>query len=162
MGHEGVIRRCLAGDSDPRPKQSRSSGDRVREVQPFHGGEAGELGPAVVAAGGEQGGVAHEALDLDGVDAGVVEVGGEGPPSVMGAEVANAGLAGPAVDEGVDGLRGEAPRRYPSRFVDRVEQGALVRASDLEPGGQRSASASGKGAAALAPALAGNGEVAAV
>ena len=73
--------------------------------------------------------------------------------------MADAGFAGPAVDEGVDSLRGEAPWRYPSRFVDWVEQGALVRASDLKPGSQGSSSASRKGAAALAPTLAGHGQV---
>jgi hypothetical protein len=78
-------------------------------MQPLDGGQAGELGPAVVAAGGEQRRMAHEALDLDGIDAGVEEIRGEGAPAVVQAEVADAGLAGPAVDQGVDGLDGEAP-----------------------------------------------------
>jgi hypothetical protein len=80
----------------------------VREVQPLDSGEAGELGPAVVGAGGEQRSVTHEALHLDGVHAGVKEVGGEGPPSIVGAEVADTGLAGPAVDEVIDGLGAQA------------------------------------------------------
>jgi hypothetical protein len=73
-------------------------------VQPFHGSQAGELGSPVVAAGGERRGMAHEALDLDGIDTGVEQVRGEGPAAVVWAQVADAGLAGPAVDEGVDGL----------------------------------------------------------
>jgi hypothetical protein len=46
-------------------------------VQPLDGGQAGELGPAVVSAGGEQRGVAHEALDLDGIDTGVEQIRGQ-------------------------------------------------------------------------------------
>src|SRR5215204_2830045 len=107
----------LGGRQRPSAQQSRSSGDRVREVQPFHGGEAGELGPTVVAARGEQGGVAHEALDLDGVDAGVEEVGGECAPSVVWAEVADTGFAGPTVDEGVDGLGCQPAKSYPAGLV---------------------------------------------
>jgi hypothetical protein len=53
-------------------------------MQPFDSGEASELGPPVIAAGGEQRGMAHEALDLDGVHAGVEQVGGEGPPPSCG------------------------------------------------------------------------------
>ena len=95
----------------------------VREAQPLNGGQAGEFGPAVVAAGGEQRRMAHEALDLNGVDAGVEEVRGEGPSSVVGAEVADAGLAGPAVDEGVDGLGGEAPDGDSPGLVDGQKSG---------------------------------------
>jgi hypothetical protein len=47
--------------------------------------------------------MAHEALNLDGVDAGVEEVGGKGAAAVVGAEVDDAGLAGPTVDQGIDG-----------------------------------------------------------
>jgi hypothetical protein len=100
-------------------------------------------------------------LDLDGVDAGVEQVRGEGAPAVMGAEMADAGLAGPPVDEGIDGLGGEAPQRDPARLVDGAEEGpGLVEASDLEPGGHGPASPGRKGGAALAAALAGHSEVA--
>jgi hypothetical protein len=52
--------------------------------------------------------MAHEALDLDSIHAGVEEIGGEGAPPVVRAEVTDASLAGPAVNEGVDGLGCEA------------------------------------------------------
>jgi hypothetical protein len=129
-------------------------------VQPFDSGQAGELGPAIVAAGSEQRGVAHETLDLDGVHAGVEQVRGEGPPPVVRAEVADAGGPGSAVDQGVDHLGGEAPGGDPSGLVDGVEQRPLVGASELQPGGQRSPSFSRKGAAALTPTLASHGEMA--
>jgi hypothetical protein len=107
--------------------------------------------------------MAHEALDLDGVNAGVEQVGGEGPPSVVRAEVADAGLAGPAVNEGIDGLGREAADGDSAGLVDRAEQRAvLVEASDFEPCRHGPPSPGGKeGRAALAPALAGDGEVAA-
>jgi hypothetical protein len=105
--------------------------------------------------------VAHEALDLDGVHAGVEEIRGEGSPSVMGAEVADTGLAGPAVNEGVDGLGGEAADGDSSCLVDGAEEGAvLLEASDLEPCTHGAAAAGGKRCAALTPTLAGHGEVA--
>ena len=70
--------------------------------------------------------MAHEALDLDGVHAGVEEVGGEGSPSVMRAEVADAGLAGPAVDEGVDGLGCQPADGDSPRLVDGTEEWAVL------------------------------------
>jgi hypothetical protein len=78
---------------------------------------------AHAGAGGEERGVPHETLDLDRIDAGVEQVRGEGAPAVMGAEMADAGLAGPPVDEGTDGLGGEAPQRDPARLVDGAEEG---------------------------------------
>src|SRR5215213_1937178 len=104
--------------------------------------------------------MAHEALDLDGVHAGVEQVGGEGPPAVVRAEVADTGLAGPAVDEGVDGLSAQSADGDPAGLVDRAEQRALIEASELQPGGHRSPAAGWEGGAALAPALTRHGEVA--
>src|SRR5215207_9337479 len=132
----------------------------VREVQPLDSGQASKLGSAVVAAGGQQRGVAHEALHLDGVDTGVEQVGGEGPPPVVGTEVANAGGPGPAVDEGIDRLGGEPADGDSAGLVHRAEQRSRVEAPDLEPGGHRPATAGGERCAALAAALAGDGEVA--
>lgn len=87
--------------------------------------------------------MAHEALDLDGIDAGVEQIRGEGPPSVVRAEVAHASLAGPAVDEGIDRLGGEGSDGDPAGLVDGAEQGTFVEASKLQPGGHRSAAAGG-------------------
>jgi hypothetical protein len=56
-------------------------------VQPLHSSQPCQLGTAVVGASGQQRGMAHEALDLDGVHAGVKEVGGERPPAIVRAEV---------------------------------------------------------------------------
>jgi hypothetical protein len=127
-------------------------------VQPFDSRQAGELGPTVVGAGGEERGVAHEALDLNGIHASVEEVGGEGAAAVMGAEMTDAGLAGPAVDEGVDGLGCEAPDGDPAGLVDRAEQRPLIEASQFQPGGHRSAAADREGGAALTTAFARHGE----
>jgi hypothetical protein len=105
--------------------------------------------------------MAHEALHLDGVHAGVKEIGGEGTTAVVGTEVADAGLAGPAVDQGVDGLSGEAPdgdspalsmgqKRGP--FSSRPRTSSHAAMTRRPP--------AGKGGAALASALAGHCEVA--
>jgi len=114
-------------------------------VQPLDSSQAGELGSAVVGAGGEQRGMAHEALDLDGVDAGVEEVGGEGAPAIVRAEVADAGLAGPAVDEGIDGLGAQSADSDPSGLVDGAEERTgVVGASNVEPGGHCPAAPAGR------------------
>jgi hypothetical protein len=85
---------------------------------------------------------------------------GERAPPVVRAEVADAGLAGPAIDEGVDGLGAQSADGDSAGLVDRAEQRAvLVEASDVEPGGHGAAAAGGKGRAALTAALAGYGEV---
>ena len=62
----------------------------------------------------------HEALDLDGADTGVEQIGGEGPLAVMWAEVSTPALR-PTIDEGVDGLGGQAPEDDPAGLIDRGE-----------------------------------------
>ena len=131
----------------------RVPAQRVREVQPLHGGQASELGPAVVATGGEQRSVAHETLDLDGINTGVEQVRGERPATVMGAEMTDGGLAGPAVDQDVDRLGGEAPDGHSPRLVDRTEERSRRLTSDAKPGLHGSPAARRKGGAPLAPAL---------
>jgi hypothetical protein len=49
----------------------------------------------------------------------------------MGAEMADAGGPDPAVDEGVDGLGGQARQRDPAGLVDGSKQRTLVEASEL-------------------------------
>jgi hypothetical protein len=127
-------------------------------VQPLHGGQASELGPAVVATRGDQRSVAHETLDLDGINTGVEQVRGERPATVMWAQVADAGFAGPAVDEGIDGLGSEAPDGHSPRLVDRTEERTFFEAPELEPGGHGAAAAGRQCGAALAAALADHGE----
>ena len=75
-------------------------------MQPFDRRQAGELGPTVVATSGEERGMAHETLDLNGIDAGVEQIRAKGAPAVMGAEVAHPGGPGLAVDLSVDRLGG--------------------------------------------------------
>jgi len=95
---------------------------------------------------------------LDGINTGVEQVRGERPATVMWAQVADAGFAGPAVDEGIDGLGSKAPDGHSPRLVDRTEERAFFEAPELEPGGHGAAAAGRQCGAALAAALADHGE----